>query len=677
MQSLKKRIILSTSLLLLISMALITAILTLTNVTNTKNTVKEILEVTTSTAANVVETQLLVAKSLAEEMGTTSTLGNLNIAKEEKQQILDNHVVKFNLVASTITDHNGLGMDGNNYADSPAFQKAIEGKSWVDSPKSTPDGKGAQMIVAAPLWKDGIYGSQIIGSVISILDGSYLSNITNKIEVGESGRSYIIDSQGTTIANVDYNQVIAGQNNIALAKNDPSMERLAVIEQQAVNGEACFGEIEFANVKKMVFMSPINSTDGWSLGIYVENQEFLNSAYRNAIFSSLIALGLIIIAFFIMRSFASKIATPITDCADRLKRLGEGDLSSDVPTVNSKDETRTLADAMKFIVESQKTVINDIKYILSSLAAGDFTVKSTNYDAYKGDYGEILSALKEVVHQQNSTLSYIAQAAEQVSFGSEQVSCGAQTLSQGATEQASSLQEISATITEVAEQAKLNAKNAQSVNDLSSNASEGITESNQHMKDIVEAMSDITKTSNEISNIIKTIDDIAFQTNILALNAAIEAARAGTAGKGFAVVADEVRNLAQKSSEAAKSITVLIESANIAVNRGTGIVDMAAQSLDTAVDKTNHVTQQVQDITYASEQQTLSIVQITEGIDQISAVVQTNSATAEESAATSEELTGQAQLLQELVSKFKLDSMQENNLLMKQDVEKQSESSID
>ena len=42
------------------------------------------------------------------------------------------------------------------------------------------------------------------------------------------------------------------------------------------------------------------------------------------------------------------------------------------------------------------------------------------------------------------------------------------------------------------------------------------------------------------------------------------------------------------------------------------------------------------------------------GIDQISSVVQTNSATAEESAAASEELSGQSQIMRNLVEKFQL-----------------------
>lgn len=65
--------------------------------------------------------------------------------------------------------------------------------------------------------------------------------------------------------------------------------------------------------------------------------------------------------------------------------------------------------------------------------------------------------------------------------------------------------------------------------------------------------------SDEVNATLETIKSIAKQTNLLALNASIEAARAGVHGRGFSVVADEVRSLANKTSESAESIDIIIE----------------------------------------------------------------------------------------------------------------------
>lgn len=55
-----------------------------------------------------------------------------------------------------------------------------------------------------------------------------------------------------------------------------------------------------------------------------------------------------------------------------------------------------------------------------------------------------------------------------------------------------------------------------------------------------------------------------------------------------------------------------------------------------------------------SSEQSDSIQKVTVGVEQISAVVQTNSDTAQESAAASEEISGQSQILEVLVSQFKV-----------------------
>lgn len=67
------------------------------------------------------------------------------------------------------------------------------------------------------------------------------------------------------------------------------------------------------------------------------------------------------------------------------------------------------------------------------------------------------------------------------------------------------------------------------------------------------------------------------------------------------------------------------------------------------------------EIATASNDQASEIAQVTQGIEQVAIVVQTNSATAEESAAASEELTGQAEMLKQMVEVFSLKGNNQDN----------------
>jgi hypothetical protein len=233
-----------------------------------------------------------------------------------------------------------------------------------------------------------------------------------------------------------------------------------------------------------------------------------------------------------------------------------------------------------------------------------------------------------------------------------QMSASAQSMSQGATEQAASLEETSASMEEIAAMTRTNADNSQQAALLMAEAARVLDQSNQSLADMVGAMSSIKESSNRVSKIIKTIDEIAFQTNILALNAAVEAARAGEAGMGFAVVADEVRNLAQRSAQAARDTTSLIEGAIASSSEGSQRVAQAAESFAAITERVTEVKRLVDSVSVASGQQAHGIDQVLQGIRQMEKVTQTTAATAEESAAASERLSAQAGLTMRLVERL-------------------------
>ena len=344
---------------------------------------------------------------------------------------------------------------------------------------------------------------------------------------------------------------------------------------------------------------------------------------------------------------------PLQKVVEVGEKLSVGDFDMNL-SYKSKDEIGKLMHSMGDVVSRIRSIIGDLSEKLNQLAQGNFNVEMNNAEYYSGAYRPLFDSIQNISTDLSGTMAEIQQSAVQVNSGAEQVSSGAQGLSQGATEQASSIEELSATMNDISAKIKETAETTREASRLSNMAGQSVMVSNEKMREMSLAMEEITEKSQEISKIIKTIDDIAFQTNILSLNAAIEAARAGAAGKGFAVVADEVGNLAQKSAKAAQNTSSLIEETIEAVNKGVRISEETAESLTEVVTRAGKINDLIDIASSSSEEQARGVSQLSVGIDQISSVVQSNTATAEESAAASEELSGQANILSDLVGRFRL-----------------------
>ncbi|MBR3704456.1 MAG: methyl-accepting chemotaxis protein, partial [Oscillospiraceae bacterium] len=113
-------------------------------------------------------------------------------------------------------------------------------------------------------------------------------------------------------------------------------------------------------------------------------------------------------------------------------------------------------------------------------------------------------------------------------------------------------------------------------------------------------------------------------------------------------------SLAAKSAESVKTTTVLIQNTLDAIAQGSRLATTTSDALSGVVRKAEAVNERVLEIARASDEQLNAVNQMTIGIEQISAVIQSTSATAEESAAASEELSGQANMLKDMISKFRL-----------------------
>lgn len=352
-------------------------------------------------------------------------------------------------------------------------------------------------------------------------------------------------------------------------------------------------------------------------------------------------------------ALTSLILEPIKELQKATQKLKAGELDINID-YNTQDELGELAADFQETCVQIRLVIDDMGYLLSRLADGNFNIDSQSEESYVGDFTLLLQNIRRMNSELNSTLAQINEASAQVMTGSGQLASSAQSLAEGATEQAGAVEELMATIADVTGISEDAAENASFAASSAKASAEDAARSREEMNALTGAMARINATSKEIENIIAAIEDIASQTNLLSLNASIEAARAGEAGRGFAVVADQIGKLAADSAQSAVTTRELISKSLIEIESGNQIVDHAMEAIASVLESMENFSTMAAGAAESSKTQAAMMKQIEQGVEQISTVVESNSAAAQETSAISEELSAQAQTLEQMVAAFEL-----------------------
>lgn len=630
---------------------------TINTITSALKSANESLSELVSAEAARVHHQLQSYMNVAVIAGSIPDLSNPERSTEEKQAIVNSIVDAIGFERGNILDVNGMSvLDGKNYSEREYFQHAIKGECYISDPIMSKVTNKYAILVAAPLWKNGVQGGEIAGCIYFAPHPDFLTNIMNSINLSDNSAAYLINTEGIFIADRDDSTVEKQISAAMVAEEDPSYKSLAAVHEKVIAGETGTEYYKRGNENVIISYCPIDAdVGGWYFVLEEPVTHFLSGVTPTIALTIALTVAFSLVAVIIAFAISKGIVRPIQSCSERIAMLARGDIKSPSIHLTTDDEVGILARSTEILVNNLRTIISDIDRILTATAKADLSINmDTNATAYVGDLSEILDSMRKINSGLSEIVKNIDLSATQVSMGSDQVSAAAQSLSQGSTEQASSIQELAASISEIASKTDLNLADCETAKKTVDHSAQLMDEANKQMHRMTAAMDRIGNASEKIEKVIKAIEDIAFQTNILALNAAVEAAKVGEAGKGFAVVAQEVRNLAGKSQESAKTTSALIRECSRAVRDGVQITEETAETLDKVVSASTDVMNIVKKVANSSENQASSIQHVSLGVDQISIVVQTNSATAEESAAASQELNGQSQMLKDLVGKFKL-----------------------
>lgn len=380
-------------------------------------------------------------------------------------------------------------------------------------------------------------------------------------------------------------------------------------------------------------------------------------------------LLLVIFAIFVSQVMIRRAMQPIKDLVAIVKRLENRDYDVTINLGHNKDELSELSAAcvglrddlregarlaeLNALREQEREqlsvelarVVSDLKEGLARLASGDLQSQIPNppenpfpseYDPLRESFNVVIDRFGEVINQVNVIARGVRDSAVEITGASHELSSRAET-------QAATLEESAAALTELTRSVAATADRATQAQDASF-ANRKVAENGAEIvRQAVIAMQGIEQGSDQITRIISVIEDIAFQTNLLALNAGVEAARAGDAGRGFAVVASEVRLLAQRASESAREIKILISDSTERVGEGATLVSRTGESLSEILGRANDATSLAADIATAAVEQARGLAEVNAGVSQLDHVTQQNSAVAEETSAAAATLQARSE----------------------------------
>ena len=273
-------------------------------------------------------------------------------------------------------------------------------------------------------------------------------------------------------------------------------------------------------------------------------------------------------------------------------------------------ELKKVLDSMGSHMESN---IENILDVLEQYTNYDF-IKKVDNTKVKNQLLDLANGVNSLGDSITSMLTENKKVGLSLDSSSNTLLSNVNVLNDASSEAAASLEQTAAALEEITSTIISNTENVSEMAQFANHVITSVKEGNELANQTTKSMDEINVEVSAINDAIGIIDQIAFQTNILSLNAAVEAATAGEAGKGFAVVAQEVRNLASRSSEAAKEIKNLVESANLKANEGKNISNKMIHGYTSLNENINKTIELIKDVEMASQEQKSGIEQINDAV---------------------------------------------------------------
>ncbi|WP_142413846.1 methyl-accepting chemotaxis protein [Hathewaya massiliensis] len=633
--SIKKKLVSSITLTSIISLILLAVFLYQMSSTILKNKTMDTSYQFVNQVNYNIETFLDGMENNLKIVSENSNITNLDVNNKVSVDHLKNFLKTVkdsnsDIIYTYFADMNGVMIQSDGQVRKPSSTYDARTREWYKESLRNPDKiywtdcyeDAQKKILVISLSKAVKRGDKIIGVASIDIGLNELVTGLSQIKLGEKGYLVVTSKEGMTLVHPD--KSLIGKKTLT---EESFWKDLSSKES---------GNFEYKYSGKAKFAGfTTNKITVWKLMVTLGEDEIAKDLSSIKYFSiiAVIVGGLLslVLAYYI----GKVLSVAVNRLKDIIEKFGSGDLTVAVPQ-DLKEKANEIGD----IASSLDLSIGNIRNMMIS-------------------FKEHASSISGESENLSSVSEEMASSAENVSVAIQDVAKGSQGQSEDLVEITEITQDFSNKIDSVVTNMAEVMENAQNIDNMAAEGSNGMKELVQSTQTVKGSFNDFSKEIvdlgsgiNEVNEIIGLINSIAEQTNLLALNAAIESARAGEAGRGFAVVADEIRKLSEQTKNSSESITSIIKSIS---NKTGKIIDdtkVIVKEMDSEVETINNSMEQftsivigVQEIlpridsaNYIVSELNESKSEIVNKIENASSVSQEVSASSEEIAASSEEM---------------------------------------
>ncbi|MFK7160178.1 methyl-accepting chemotaxis protein [Marinospirillum sp. MEB164] len=491
----------------------------------------------------------------------------------------------------------------------------------VTAPYLDADSNELVISLSQPLGQSAARG--VLASDVSL---QAIIETVRRISPTESSFAFLTNQEGQIIAHPDPALTLK-------TLRDLSPELSNTLLQSAARGS--LPEVRVEQRAVLLTSQPIAGTP-WVLNIALDKQDALAGVYRMLRWTVALVLIVALAAGGVLWLVTAGGFRRLARVSEAMVDIGqgEGDLTQRMQ-VEGQDEVARIAEAFNAFVDKIHHLVQEVGHSADSVSAASEELSSITQESARvvsqqsAETDQVATAMNQMTATVQEVAAHAGQAAQQASHADQQTREGHQLLQATL----SALQKLDTTLDQS-----------------------------------TEAMTALKGGTQDIAGMLDVISAVSEQTNLLALNAAIEAARAGEHGRGFAVVADEVRSLAARTQQSTQDIQQVVDRLFAQTDQVVRVMEASREAAQQTVSRAEEMALRLNQVNQAIEQIAGMNLQIASAAEEQSSVaeeinrnvfnINDLSTQTEDAAANltqaSQELAGQASLLNQQVSQFKV-----------------------